>query len=245
MAGGARYHIAMVSGTCLSVCLFCAGCALAIVLAPGIPWVQRNQWLFWAFCIGAPVFGVGSIVSSRWFRRLIGIPRDDGMSRTAIHQQTLGAYSPAVAVGSSAGPVTVNFGAPNPQPENPRVIVSWASGGPVVTNCGPRLFGVNFTSPPIGDTLVKWNFISALRSGEVAPLKCSFQSPDGTFPTCGLEIVAPGNEHSSVPIKVVCQDGAGNWWVGAGVLQFDRDTLACNSLGFDEMRPLHVPSEWN
>jgi hypothetical protein len=52
------------------------------------PWVQQNQWLLWAFYVATAVCGVGSIMAARWFRRWIGIPRDDGMGRTAILQET-------------------------------------------------------------------------------------------------------------------------------------------------------------
>jgi hypothetical protein len=102
----------------------------------------------------------------------------------------------------------VNIGAPAVTPENPRVVVSYGSGGPVAANHGPRLYDVHFTSPPIGDVLLRWDSLRALPGGSIAPLKVTFTSTDGAVLTCGLETVALGDLHSFVRIKIVCQDAA-------------------------------------
>jgi hypothetical protein len=125
------------------------------------------------------------------------------------------------------------------QAGKPRVLVSHSGSGLIVTNCGPRLFGVNFKSHPVEDMVVKFEPVPALAENASIPLTFSIVSTDGkTNFACGLEVIVLAAPHSMIPVIITCQDGQRRWWEGVGGLVFDQSARQWNSAGFDEMREL-------
>jgi hypothetical protein len=175
--------------TWLSIGLFFASGVIAVLLAEGNAWIQQNRWLGLSLIAGAVISGVAAIFSAKWFQRLIGQRQTEQIGQKAIHQESRGAFSPTIAIGSAGDNVTVTVASDqkpaSPREQPPKVLMDIRAGCFVLTNSGSEAF--NIEVGPIYLAPFKpicFEPVFNLASGETKPLVCvEIGASDGAGPT--------------------------------------------------------------